>query len=93
MIRAGLCERLNVAAGLGEHQMHVKRQIASFANARDHAGPHRKVRDEMPVHDIHMQQIRAAGLHARNRLAKTAEIRRQNRRSHQAAVLKFHFIQ
>ena len=64
VVRSRLRERLDVAAGLGQHQMHVKRQVASLPDAGDHAGPHRKVRDEMPVHDIHVQQIRAAFFHA-----------------------------
>src|SRR3989344_5558420 len=63
MIGAGLSKTFNVAFGLFNHEMRVKRQLCETADGFDNEGPDRDVRDKMAVHHVDMKPIAARLFH------------------------------
>ena len=45
--------------GMLDHEMHVERKRRVFSHRRDDRRPERNVIDEMAVHDVEMQPVRA----------------------------------
>ena len=59
-------ERLDVAIGLLDHQVHVERHLRDLADRPDDRRPHREVRDEVAVHDVDVNQVGAAAFGRRD---------------------------
>src|SRR5436853_3684843 len=73
-VRAGAREVGNVAVGVGDHQMAVKRQPCRFARGFDNERADSNVRHKMPIHDVDVNQARAAALGSLNLFAEPREI-------------------
>ena len=54
---ARVAELLNVAHGLGDHQMHVQRQPGHGPDGLDHRDADGDIRHELAVHDVHMDVV------------------------------------
>jgi hypothetical protein len=54
--------------------MHFERQLRHALQRGDDGRPDRDVRHEMAVHDVDVQQIRAAGFHARHFVRQAREV-------------------
>jgi hypothetical protein len=59
--------------------MYIQRQVCFFACQPHNVRPERNVIDEMAVHDVAMDPIRACCLDAMNFLSEPQEICRENR--------------
>jgi hypothetical protein len=65
--------------GILDHQVDVERQPRRLPQRGNHRGSHRQVRDEVPVHDVDMKEVRATlfreldGLVARAKSAASSD--------------------
>ena len=78
-VRAGVGEILQIAAGLGHHEVAVEEQRRMPSERRDHWWPDRHVRDEVPVHDVDVQPVGYGG-HLPHLLGQHAEVGGEHRR-------------
>ena len=60
--------------------MHIKGDRSVAAERLDQPRPEGNIRDEMPIHDIEMQPIRAGGGHGTHFFAEFGEIGGEKRR-------------
>ena len=79
-VGAGLDERFGVLVGVRDHQMHVERHARHPLDRLHDRRADGDVRDEVAVHDVHMNQIGAAFFGGRDGRAKRGEVGRENRR-------------
>ncbi len=82
---AGRRERVEIPIRIGDHQMDVERHLRDPLDRPDDRRPDRDVRHEVTVHDVHVNEIRAAALDGGDRVAKRREVGGENRRSDQHA--------
>jgi hypothetical protein len=59
VIAAGVDEVVDVPARLGDHQVRVERLLAYLAEPFDDGRPEGDVRDEVAVHDVEVDSVRA----------------------------------
>ena len=59
-IRCMLQKPRQLLKGIRDHEMHVERYARDVRQPFDHGRAYRQIRDEVPVHDIDVDQIRAA---------------------------------
>ena len=78
--RSGGDERLQVAVRLGNHEVHVERQLRDALERRDDQRADGDVRHEVPVHHVHVDEVGAARFDPRDVVAQLSEIRGENRR-------------
>ena len=78
-VRPGVGEVLQVAPGLGHHQVAVEEQRRVAAQRRHHRRPDRDVGDEVPVHHVDVEPVGRRG-HLPHLLGQQAEVGRQHRR-------------
>ena len=71
---AGIEERLQVAIGLADHQVHVERQPGVPPDCLHDHRPHRQIRDEVPVHHVDMNQVGPARFDHRELLTQDPEV-------------------
>ena len=79
-IRPGIRESLQIGINRGDHQMHIKGDGGVAAQRLDQRWPKGDVRDEMPIHNVQMQPIRACCGHGTHFLTEFGEIGGQKRR-------------
>src|ERR1043166_5046189 len=60
--------------------MNLQRQLSDWAQRFDNHGAERDIRDEMAVHDIHMDAVRSTAFRFGDLLAQTRKIGREYRR-------------
>ena len=65
---------LEVAIGLGDHQVRLEREPGHPPERADDHRPDRDVRDEMSVHDVHVDAVGARCLDFGDLLAQAREI-------------------
>ena len=70
-IRAGIDKSRNVMIGLLDHKMHVQWQRCLFANESDDGRSERDVVDEMAIHDIAVDPVRAGSCDFLDFIAQT----------------------
>src|ERR1700683_2608757 len=68
-------EFLNIEFGLLDHQMHIQGQAGCLAQRGHYRNSQRKVGDEVAVHDVHMNNVRAGFFDATNFVAEFGEVR------------------
>ena len=78
-VGAGVDERLEVAIGLHDHQVHVERQRRGLAERFHHRHANGDVRHEVPVHHVDVNLIGAATRRGRDFGAEVREVRGENR--------------
>ena len=83
--RAGLGEGVDVAIGIGDHQVDVERHRRDPLERPDDRRADRDVRHEVAVHDVDVNQVGAAALDGRDRVAEGREVGREDRRRDQHA--------
>ena len=81
-IRAGFEEARQIMIGMLDHEMNIERQLRVFAHGRDDRGPEGNVIDEMAIHDVEMQPIRARFFRAMDLRFEMGEIRGEDRWRH-----------
>jgi hypothetical protein len=64
--------------GMLDHKMHVQRETRFFAHEADNVRAEGNIIDEMAVHNVAMDPIRAGDFNAVNFLSQPREIRGQN---------------
>src|SRR3989304_4512199 len=74
VIRAGLCERLEHAIWIFDHQMHVQREFGNVATCFYDDLAHCDGGCEMPIHHVDVDPIGACQVGGGNLLAQMAEI-------------------
>ena len=84
-IRAGLEEARQIMIGMFDHEMHVERELGVFAHGGDDGGPEGNVIDEMAVHDVEMEPVRAGFFRAMDLSFEMGEIGGENGWSNQDA--------
>ena len=67
-------ERFNELVGILDHEVGIKGQISAAAELRHNRGPEGDVGNEMPVHDIEVDDVRSAPVHLGDLLAQTTEV-------------------
>jgi hypothetical protein len=70
-IRASLGECGNEFVRIFDHQMAIERQFRNPAQRFDHRRTNGEIRDEMPVHNIHVDDTGAAFARGTHLFAKT----------------------
>ena len=80
-VRAGLGEGIKIGVDGRDHQVDVERLRRMRAYRLHNRRPHRDVGDEMPVHDIDMDPVRAGRVDRADFFAKPGEIGGQDGRS------------
>jgi len=76
--RAGLGEGLEEAERLDDHEVHVEREPGHAVQRLDDQGSEREVRHELAVHDVHMEEVGARALDARDLLRELREVGRED---------------
>ena len=66
--------------GMLDHEMHVEWQICFFADKTNNVRPKGNVIDEMSIHDVAMDPIRACGFDAVDFIAEPRKIGGKNGR-------------
>src|SRR4051794_6730578 len=82
-VRAGFEKTWQIMIGPLDHEMNVERQLRVLAHRREDCRAERNVIDEMSVHDVEMQPVRARFFRAMNFGFEIREIGGENRRSDQ----------
>ncbi len=80
-IRARFEEARHVMIGMLDHEMDIERKLRVFADGRDDSRPERNVIDEMAVHDVEMQPVRAGFFGAMDLGFELGEVRGEDGRS------------
>ena len=57
-----------------DHQVHVERKARRFLQGFDDRRPDRQARHEMPVHDIHVDEVRSSLFGRRHRLRQPCKV-------------------
>jgi hypothetical protein len=78
-MRSGARERPGVTHGIGDHQVDVERDPRDLAQALDHRRPQGQVGDEVSVHHVDVQPVRAGALGSRDLLAQAGEVAGEDR--------------
>ena len=73
-------ELLDVAIRVLDHQVHVERPCGDASDRAHHRRTDRDVRDEVPVHHVDVNQVRAATFGRRDIASERCEVGGQNRR-------------
>ena len=73
-VAAGVEVLVDVAAGLADHQVGVERDLGPRPQRLDRLRAERQVRDEVGVHDVEVDAIRAGTGHAPNGVGEVAEV-------------------
>ncbi len=73
-VGTSLDERLEIAIRRLDHQVHVERQTGDLADGLDDQRAKGDVGHEVPVHDVEVQQIRAAALDLADVLGEMGEV-------------------
>jgi hypothetical protein len=73
-IRTGIGEGWQVFFGFNDHQMNIQGQVGDLADGFDDAGAKGDVRDELTVHDIHMDPIGTGLRRLTNLIAQLTEV-------------------
>jgi hypothetical protein len=76
--RIGEC--VDVAVGLLDHEMDVQRYGRHALQRADDGNPDGDIRDEVPVHDVNVNQVGASPFDSPHRVAKGGEVGGENRR-------------
>ena len=82
-VGAGLGERVDLALGPLDHQVHVEHRtgaVDALAQRRDDDRPHRDRRDEVAVHDVDVDDPRAGVEHLLHLRAEAREVGGEDRR-------------
>ena len=69
----GLDEFGGVLMRIGDHEMHVQRNLRDFANRFDHFRSDRDIGDKVAIHDIHMEPIGAGPFNGPDIIFQKAE--------------------
>ena len=77
-VGAGVGVLVDVALRPLHHQVHVERAVGDPAEGPDHRRAEGEVRDEVPVHHVHVDPVRAAGERGVHLLAQPAEVGAQD---------------
>ena len=88
MIGARHGEGFKIALGLLYHQMHIERFSSVAPHRLDDHRPETDIWDESAIHDIEVNPVGAGAIDGANFFGEMAEIRRQNRRSHNNPPLR-----
>jgi hypothetical protein len=59
-VRPRVLEGLDVVPGVGHHEVAVEERVGVLGEALDHGRAEGEVRDEVPVHDVEVEPVRAA---------------------------------
>src|SRR4051812_14318323 len=78
--RASVGEVVEVLLRLDDHQMDVDRQRREPSYRLDHLRAEGEVRNEAAIHHVDVNDVRAAGLAARDLVAESGEVRAENGR-------------
>ena len=78
--RAGVGECLDVAIRIRDHEMDVERHRGDAFDGSNDRRPDRDVRHEMTVHHVDVNQVGAASLGCRDRVAEGGEVGGEDRR-------------
>jgi hypothetical protein len=73
-VGAGIGKGINIAFGLGNHQMNVKQQFRVRPQGFDNAGTNCQVGHEMAVHYIDMDQVGSGPVKGSDLFSQTTEI-------------------
>ncbi len=76
----GVGEGVEVAVGLGDHQVDLQGQARDGPQRLHDHGAHADVRHEVAVHDVHVDAVGAGGLGLADLLAQPGEVGGQDRR-------------
>ena len=79
-VGAAVYEPLDVALGIGYHEVRVEEQLAERANILDHLEPERQVGNEHAVHNVDVDPIGAYLAHVFYFVAHSCEVAAQYRR-------------
>ena len=78
-VRACLRERLEIALGLVDHQVHVDREPCGAPRSLDRAGAKGEMRREASVHDVHVHAVCTARLDIADLTRQMTQIGTQDR--------------
>ena len=67
---------------VGNHQMHVERKVGDVLELFDEGNAQREIRDEMAVHDVHVNEARSPLLDHADIALHVHEVGRQNGRGY-----------
>jgi hypothetical protein len=79
-VRAGLGVTADPLLGPLDHQVHVERQACRSAQVGDRFRPECQIRDEVAVHHVDVQPVRAGPLDGLGGLSEAGEVRREDAR-------------
>jgi hypothetical protein len=68
---AGLGKNFEQAFRLLDHEVHIEGEFRDFAASFNHNGAHAQVRDEVTIHHINMNPVRAGRFAGGNLLGET----------------------
>ena len=72
--RAGFREGLEILVRVRDHEVDVERHVGDALDAPHDGRADREIRDEMAVHDIHMNQVRPAAFGGGDGVGQPGEI-------------------
>ena len=86
-VRAGIGKGVDIGIDWRNHQVHIHHRLDVLADRLDQGRAKGEVRNEMTVHHVHVDPVRAFGLDRFDLGSEIGEIRRQNgRRDFQVAI-------
>ena len=86
VIRPGRHKLRNELIRIRDHQVHVERNLRHFLDRLDYRRADRKVRHEMSVHHIDMEQVGTGSFDSRNFVGQAHEIRGEDGRGNQRGM-------
>ena len=78
MICASLCKRFEMLFRFFDHQMHIERKFGDSLAGFDDERSHADVGDEVTIHHINMQPVRAGGFARRDLFTEARKICSEN---------------
>ena len=78
-VGAGLRKSVDVAIGIDDHEVDVHGELRGGAHHLHDARPERQVRDELPIHHVHVNQVGARRFCRAHFVGQPPEVGAQNR--------------
>ena len=80
IVGAGLGKVGNAGIRIRHHEMDVEGEGGHFSKRFDNGRADRQVRNKMPVHHVHVQQVGSRGFHRGDFVGQVRKVGRENRR-------------
>ena len=76
IVRTSFGELGDEGVGVRYHEMDIERQLSDFSERRHDRRTDGQIRNEMPVHDIDMEEVSPRPFHGRHLVCQSGKVRR-----------------